>query len=89
MAGGTDATSDGSRMAISGSSDGSTNTSFSAWAFTTEKLVTSDPVPLVVGMATKQGRSRLRSGRVCARAKITALAASITEPPPSAITRSG
>jgi hypothetical protein len=45
-------------MAISGSSDGSTSTSFSAWAFTTEKAVTSEPVPLVVGIATKQGGSR-------------------------------
>ncbi len=86
---GTEATSDGSRMAISGSSDASTSTSFSALAFTTEKAVTSEPVPLVVGMATKHGRGRLGCGRVCAREKITALAASITEPPPSAITRSG
>ena len=76
-------------MAISGSSDGSTSTSFSAWALTTEKLVTSEPVPLVVGMATNCGRWRAASGRVCARVKITALAASITEPPPSATTRSG
>lgn len=66
IAGGTEATSDGSRMAISGSSDASTSTSFSALAFTTEKAVTSEPVPLVVGMATKHGRGRLGCGRVCA-----------------------
>ena len=58
---------------------------FSAWAFTTEKAVTSEPVPLVVGIATKAGRFAVSVGRVCAKGqKITALAASITEPPPSA-----
>ncbi|MNE66307.1 hypothetical protein D3C80_1618480 [compost metagenome] len=76
-------------MAMSGSMNSSTNTSFWLRDLITEKLVTSEPVPLVVGMATKQGLLRPLSLRQCHSAYITALAASMTEPPPKAITRSG
>jgi alcohol dehydrogenase class IV len=45
--------------------------------------------PALVASVPPAITGRPASGRVCAREKITALAASITEPPPSATTRSG
>ena len=52
----------------------------------TAKRLTSDPVPLVVGMAAN---STSRTSRCLAEKNRMALAASMAEPPPKAITASG
>ena len=87
-AGGTLTVSTGSSTAAWGSSPSSTRgylTSFSRSVMTAKRL-TSDPVPLVVGMAAN---STSRTSRCLAEKSRMALAASMAEPPPKAITASG
>ena len=86
--GGTLTVSSASRMATSGRRLSSTNgylTSFSG-SVITANLLTSEPVPLVVGTAMNM---HSRISHVLAAKKTMALAASMGEPPPKAITASG
>ncbi len=101
--GGMDAASAGSRMATSGMSSGEKMACFLLGASSDimAVAVASEPVPLVVGMATslvrpkggierrggKRMSSKLRPG--CSKKTLIALAASMQEPPPRAMTRSG
>lgn len=86
--GGTLTVSTGSSTAASGSSPSSTRgylTSLTLSVMTAKRL-TSEPVPLVVGMAVK---STSRISRCLAAKNRMALAASMAEPPPKATTASG
>ena len=86
--GGTLVVSSASKMAMSGSRLSSTKgylTPFSRSVITAKRL-TSEPVPLVVGMAMNL-QSRMSRSR--AAKNTIALAASMAEPPPKATTASG
>ena len=77
-----------SRMAMSGIRSSSLSGILTSLALsvTTEYDVTSDPVPLVVGMATSRGLGR-PSPALWAK-NMMALAASMADPPPRAMTAS-